>query len=120
MLLCVLPLQVRRRPYSIVLLDEVEKAHADVFNILLQILDDGRVTDNQVSFSGNRYIRRGRIHRGCMVQKETRKKWQGCWQHSLLHHHRETLICISTFHKFRVLYVPLCVCLSCRGKRHFR
>jgi hypothetical protein len=41
-------LQVRRRPYSIVLLDEVEKAHADVFNILLQILDDGRVTDNQV------------------------------------------------------------------------
>lgn len=40
--------QVRRRPYSIVLLDEVEKAHADVFNILLQILDDGRVTDNQV------------------------------------------------------------------------
>jgi hypothetical protein len=42
------PLQVKRRPYSIVLLDEVEKAHADVFNVLLQILDDGRVTDNQV------------------------------------------------------------------------
>ncbi|WIA34267.1 hypothetical protein OEZ86_012610 [Tetradesmus obliquus] len=38
---------VKRRPYSIVLLDEVEKAHADVFNVLLQILDDGRVTDNQ-------------------------------------------------------------------------
>jgi ATP-dependent Clp protease ATP-binding subunit ClpB len=45
-------LQVRRRPYSIVLLDEVEKAHADVFNILLQILDDGRVTDNQVGLGG--------------------------------------------------------------------
>jgi ATP-dependent Clp protease ATP-binding subunit ClpA len=44
--------QVRRRPYSIVLLDEVEKAHADVFNILLQILDDGRVTDNQVCGGG--------------------------------------------------------------------
>jgi ATP-dependent Clp protease ATP-binding subunit ClpB len=41
-------MQVKRRPYSIVLLDEVEKAHADVFNVLLQILDDGRVTDNQV------------------------------------------------------------------------
>jgi ATP-dependent Clp protease ATP-binding subunit ClpB len=41
-------IQVKRRPYSIVLLDEVEKAHADVFNVLLQILDDGRVTDNQV------------------------------------------------------------------------
>lgn len=38
---------VRRRPYCVVLFDEVEKAHADVFNILLQILDDGRVTDSQ-------------------------------------------------------------------------
>ncbi|MGN1067016.1 MAG: ATP-dependent Clp protease ATP-binding subunit, partial [Candidatus Fimimonas sp.] len=38
---------VRRRPYSIVLFDEIEKAHPDVFNILLQILDDGRVTDSQ-------------------------------------------------------------------------
>ncbi|MBD2654032.1 ATP-dependent chaperone ClpB [Synechocystis sp. FACHB-383] len=38
---------VRRRPYSVVLLDEVEKAHLDVFNILLQVLDDGRITDSQ-------------------------------------------------------------------------
>ncbi|MBZ8182195.1 ATP-dependent chaperone ClpB [Oscillatoria salina] len=38
---------VRRRPYSVVLLDEVEKAHQDVFNILLQVLDDGRITDSQ-------------------------------------------------------------------------
>ena len=38
---------VRRRPYSVVLLDEVEKAHADVFNVLLQILDDGRLTDGK-------------------------------------------------------------------------
>ena len=38
---------VRRRPYCVVLLDEVEKAHRDVFNILLQVLDDGRLTDNQ-------------------------------------------------------------------------
>jgi len=38
---------VRRRPYSVILFDEVEKAHADVFNIFLQILDDGRVTDSQ-------------------------------------------------------------------------
>lgn len=60
---------VRRRPYQIVLLDEVEKAHPDVFNILLQLLDDGRLTDSQgktVDFSntiviltsnlGSRYI----------------------------------------------------------------
>ncbi|NOR14003.1 MAG: AAA domain-containing protein, partial [Candidatus Aminicenantes bacterium] len=38
---------IKRRPYSIVLLDEIEKAHADVFNILLQILDDGRLTDGK-------------------------------------------------------------------------
>ena len=38
---------VRRKPYSVILLDEVEKAHPDVFNILLQVLDDGRLTDGQ-------------------------------------------------------------------------
>ena len=38
---------VRRRPYTVVLLDEVEKAHPDVFNVLLQVLDDGRLTDGQ-------------------------------------------------------------------------
>jgi ATP-dependent Clp protease ATP-binding subunit ClpB len=45
---------VRRRPYAVVLLDELEKAHADVFNILLQVLEDGRLTDGQgrtVSFT---------------------------------------------------------------------
>lgn len=39
--------QVRRRPYSVILLDEIEKAHADIFNLLLQVLDDGRLTDGQ-------------------------------------------------------------------------
>src|SRR5690606_29067541 len=38
---------VRRHPYSVVLLDEIEKAHPDVFNVLLQVLDDGRLTDNK-------------------------------------------------------------------------
>src|SRR5205807_6323139 len=38
---------VRRRPYSVLLLDEIEKAHADVFNVLLQLLEDGRLTDGQ-------------------------------------------------------------------------
>src|SRR5204862_132984 len=45
---------VRRRPYSVVLLDEIEKAHPDVFNTLLQVMDDGRLTDGQgrtVSFT---------------------------------------------------------------------
>uniref|UniRef100_A0A453JBS5 AAA+ ATPase domain-containing protein n=1 Tax=Aegilops tauschii subsp. strangulata TaxID=200361 RepID=A0A453JBS5_AEGTS len=47
---------VRRRPYSVVLFDEIEKAHSDVFNVFLQILDDGRVTDSQgrkVSFTNS-------------------------------------------------------------------
>jgi ATP-dependent Clp protease ATP-binding subunit ClpB len=47
---------VRRRPYSVVLLDEIEKAHPDVFNVLLQVLDDGRLTDGQgrvVSFKNS-------------------------------------------------------------------
>jgi len=39
--------KIRRRPYSVVLLDEIEKAHAEVFNVLLQLLDDGRLTDGQ-------------------------------------------------------------------------
>ena len=38
---------MRRRPYTLVLFDEVEKAHSDVFDILLQVLDDGRLTDGQ-------------------------------------------------------------------------
>ena len=38
---------MRRRPYSVILLDEVEKAHPEVFDILLQVLDDGRLTDGQ-------------------------------------------------------------------------
>ena len=38
---------VRRKPYAVVLFDEIEKAHPDVFNVLLQVLDDGRITDSQ-------------------------------------------------------------------------
>lgn len=50
---------VRRRPYAVILLDEIEKAHPEVFNILLQILEDGRLTDNQgrtVSFKNSIFI----------------------------------------------------------------
>ncbi|HBK68650.1 MAG TPA: hypothetical protein DDZ91_08405, partial [Firmicutes bacterium] len=39
--------KIRRKPYSVILLDEVEKAHPEVFNILLQVLEDGRLTDAQ-------------------------------------------------------------------------
>ena len=73
---------VRRKPYTVVLLDEVEKAHPDVFNILLQILDDGRITDTQgrtVDFKntiiilttnlGTSYILDGITHKGEITEE---------------------------------------------------
>ncbi|GIX07043.1 MAG: hypothetical protein KatS3mg115_1446 [Candidatus Poribacteria bacterium] len=63
---------VRRRPYSVVLFDEIEKAHPDVFNVLLQILDDGRLTDGKgrtVDFTqhGHHHDVQRRKPRGCRV-----------------------------------------------------
>jgi ATP-dependent Clp protease ATP-binding subunit ClpB len=58
---------IRRRPYSVVLLDEIEKAHTDVFNILLQVMDDGRLTDGQgrtVSFKNTVLIMTSNIPGG--------------------------------------------------------
>ncbi len=66
---------VRRRPYSVVLFDEVEKAHPDIFNILLQILDDGRLTDNKghvVSFKNTVVICTSNIGTG-IIQDEMLK-----------------------------------------------
>ncbi|MBV9504360.1 MAG: AAA family ATPase, partial [Acidobacteriia bacterium] len=65
--------QVRRRPYSVVLFDEIEKAHPDVFNMLLQILDDGRLTDGQgrtVSFKNTVIVMTSNIGTG-MVERNT-------------------------------------------------
>lgn len=65
---------VRNKPYSIVLLDEVEKAHPDVFNILLQILEDGRLTDNKgntISFKNTIIIATSNIGSQAIVQKLT-------------------------------------------------
>jgi ATP-dependent Clp protease ATP-binding subunit ClpB len=65
--------QVRRRPYSVVLFDEIEKAHPDVFNALLQILDDGRLTDGQgrtVSFKNTVVVMTSNVGTG-MVEKNS-------------------------------------------------
>ncbi len=77
---------VRRKPYSVILMDEIEKAHPEVFNILLQMLDDGRVTDSQgrtVDFKntviimtsniGSQYLLEGLTSEGEIIE-ETRKK----------------------------------------------
>ena len=63
---------VRRKPYSVVLLDEIEKAHPDVFNILLQVLDDGRLTDNKgrtVDFRNTIIIRTSNIGSHIIMDK---------------------------------------------------
>lgn len=65
---------VRRKPYSVVLLDEIEKAHPDVFNVLLQVLDDGRLTDNkgrEVNFKNTIIIMTSNIGSGLINEKMT-------------------------------------------------
>ncbi len=62
---------VRRKPYSVVLFDEIEKAHPDVFNVLLQVLDDGRITDSQgrtVDFKNTILIMTSNIGAGCLLE----------------------------------------------------
>ena len=62
---------VRRKPYSVVLFDEIEKAHPDVFNVLLQVLDDGRITDSQgrtVDFKNTILIMTSNIGSACLLE----------------------------------------------------
>jgi ATP-dependent Clp protease ATP-binding subunit ClpB len=68
---------VRRKPYSVILLDEIEKAHPDVFNILLQVLDDGRLTDNKgrvVNFKNTIIIMTSNI--GSNIIQENFQPWR--------------------------------------------
>ena len=82
---------VRRKPYSVVLFDEVEKAHPDVFNILLQVLDDGRITDSQgrtVDFKntiiiltsnlGSQYLLDGIDAQTARSPTRPRTRWTSC------------------------------------------
>ncbi|MGE0710419.1 MAG: ATP-dependent chaperone ClpB [Planctomycetota bacterium] len=109
---------VRRRPYAVVLFDEIEKAHPDVFNTLLQLLDDGRLTDGQgrtVSFRntvvimtsnlGTARIQAGRFDADGQVDEETRKAVLGLLrQHfrpEFLNRIDETLL----FHKLELEHV---------------
>jgi ATP-dependent Clp protease ATP-binding subunit ClpB len=67
---------VRRRPYSVVLFDEIEKAHPDVFNVLLQVLDDGRITDGQgrtVDFKNTVIIMTSNIGSQYITEEESRE-----------------------------------------------
>lgn len=70
---------IRRRPYAVILLDEIEKAHPDVFNLFLQILDDGRVTDGQgrtVSFTNTVIIMTSNLGSHLLLEEKNPKKQQ--------------------------------------------
>jgi len=71
---------VRRRPYSVILFDEVEKAHPDVFNVLLQVLDDGRLTDGQgrvVDFKNTIIIMTSNLGSDLILEADTAEKQSG-------------------------------------------
>ena len=80
---------VRRKPYSVVLFDEIEKAHHDVFNVLLQVLDDGRITDGQgrtVDFKNTVIIMTSNIGSQFITEEassegRSRLVWMRCAQH---------------------------------------
>ena len=81
---------VRRKPYSVVLFDEIEKAHQDVFNVLLQVLDDGRITDGQgrtVDFKNTVIImtsqHRLAIHHRGRIERSARAAGHGCVARSI-------------------------------------
>jgi ATP-dependent Clp protease ATP-binding subunit ClpB len=75
---------VRRRPYAVILLDEVEKAHVDVFNVFLQILDDGRATDGQgrtVDFTNSLIIMTSNIGSQLILDEvDPIKREEGVWE----------------------------------------
>jgi ATP-dependent Clp protease ATP-binding subunit ClpB len=83
---------VRRRPYSVILLDEVEKAHPDVFNVLLQVLDDGRLTDGQgkvVDFKNSILVMTSNIgSQSIMDTKLSEKEKVAAVDHALKNHFR--------------------------------
>ena len=83
--------QVRRKPYSVVLFDEVEKAHADVFNVLLQVLDDGRITDGQgrtVDFRNTVLIMTSNIGSQYIINEGNAEQREAKVTEALRHHFR--------------------------------
>jgi ATP-dependent Clp protease ATP-binding subunit ClpB len=82
---------VRRRPYSVLLFDEIEKAHSDVFNVLLQILDDGRVTDSKgrtVDFKNTVIILTSNLGSQHIVESENREQREALVLEALRAHFR--------------------------------
>jgi len=86
---------VRRRPYSVILLDEIEKAHPDVFNVLLQMLDDGRLTDGQgrtVDFKNSIVVMTSNIGSEIFNEEGTSEEQENYVRESLKRHFRPEFI----------------------------
>ncbi len=82
---------VRRKPYSVILFDEIEKAHADVFNVLLQVLDDGRITDGQgrtVDFKNTVIIMTSNIGSQFIMEEESKANRERLVTEALRQHFR--------------------------------
>jgi ATP-dependent Clp protease ATP-binding subunit ClpB len=74
---------VRRRPYAVILFDEIEKAHPDVFNVLLQVMDDGRLTDAKgrtVDFKNTVLIMTSNLGAACLPATRSRPSTTSTWR----------------------------------------
>jgi ATP-dependent Clp protease ATP-binding subunit ClpB len=81
---------VRMKPFSVILLDEIEKAHPDVFNVLLQVLDDGRLTDNKgrvVNFKNTLIIMTSNL--GSSIIQQYLAEWSEATRDRIMEHTRE-------------------------------
>ena len=88
---------VRRKPYSVVLLDEIEKAHPEVFNVLLQVLDEGRLTDSKgrtVDFKNTIIIMTSNLGSQLISERITAEGWRanGGWEQSSLRELKQELL----------------------------
>ena len=96
---------VRRRPYQVILFDEVEKAHPDVFNVLLQVLDDGRLTDGQ---GRTVELLRGYLQKGASRKQKLKGASLRSFASKYLHFHRPIVpIALAIRSAFDALVTPV-------------
>jgi ATP-dependent Clp protease ATP-binding subunit ClpB len=112
---------VRRRPYSVVLLDEIEKAHRDVFNVLLQVMDDGRLTDGRgrtVDFRNTILIMTSNVGSSFILEQEDREQMERLAYEALHHTFRPEFLnridAILIFHRLDRSHIREILEIQCR------
>ena len=113
---------VRRKPYSVVLFDEVEKAHPDVFNILLQVLDDGRITDSQgrtVDFKNTVIILTSNLGSDIILNDLEQRRAQGSNELSEDAKHQIDLLLKSKFRPEFLNRVDEVICFNRLDEKNF-